>query len=54
VAKHAPLYTEDSKPGIGCLLLLISGDLSTNTIEILEPGLVYPRLKRFFRRTKRQ
>ena len=53
LAQRAPLYSVETKPGIGCLLVLVRGELNANSIEILQPGLVYPRLKRHFHKTLR-
>lgn len=46
--KTAPFYSIDIRPEIGCLLMLLEGDIHSNSIEILEPGLIYSQLKEFF------
>ena len=48
IAQNAPFYRIISQPGIGCLLLLADGNINDNSIEILEPGIVYQQLEQYF------
>ena len=47
-ASGAPWPSVEYRPGVGCLLLLISGDPSTGAFEIMEPGSMYDGLFAYF------
>ena len=49
IAQNAPRYTVTHRPGIGCLLLLMSR-LKSGGIAIEDPGIIYPELIEYFRR----
>lgn len=48
IAKKGAPYTVYEIPGVGCILLLLSGSIDSNQIEILDPGNLYPRLRDYF------
>jgi hypothetical protein len=54
LAESAPHYQVEQKPGVGCLLVLSDGDLEGDSIEILQPGMIYPHLVRHFREAARR
>ncbi len=47
LAKKSP-YTVCEMPRIGCLILLIDGNIQEGKIEILDPGIIYSRLLKSF------
>jgi hypothetical protein len=47
IAEESP-YQVYKTAGVGCLLLLVSGNIDNNQIEILDPGNIYPRLRDHF------
>jgi hypothetical protein len=52
VAANAPLYTTDIRQDIGCLLLLADGDLRAGPVDMLDPGIMYGRLRQYFETAK--
>jgi hypothetical protein len=47
LAKASP-YTIYEIPKIGCLLLLVNSSINENQIEILDPGKIYFKLRKYF------
>jgi len=54
LAGTAPHYRVQRRPGVGCLLVLSDHDLGGDSIEILQPGMIYPHLVRHFRDAARR
>lgn len=48
LAKGSP-YSVHEIPRVGCLLLLVNGNLHENQLEILDPGRIYHRLRNYFK-----
>lgn len=48
IAKGAPRYTLQTRPGVGCLLML-TAQMRDGTTTIEEPGVIYPALATYFR-----
>jgi hypothetical protein len=48
LANAAPYYRVERREGVGTLLLLTNDDLTADSIEILEPGMIYEPLVRYF------
>ncbi|HLO88302.1 MAG TPA: hypothetical protein VK203_25315 [Nostocaceae cyanobacterium] len=49
IANNSPFQIRQS-PGVGCLLFLIEGDISSDNIEILDPGNIYNILLNYFKK----
>lgn len=51
VVRQVPYYTIQNIPGAGCLLTLMKSENEQRKVEIMDPGIIYPKLLEHFKQT---